>query len=283
MTMKKISIICAAVVAAVSFSSCTKEQAFEEPQTDNIQFNISVDNFGEPETKALQTNWMNGDVINLWFDGNMSAAPDLTMTYNDGNWSYSALANGTVLNPSGKVKALWEGYNDLSKYTAEDFIESRGYYMFSMSSTYRPFSSHFITAVDYTFEGNVVSATITKWKTGTRLQVVITGLDKDSASNYALNCDKMYVPGGVLLYGDHFNYASGRSDAFEGGMANADGVAFNFSSIMNAVKGVPSDYTFTLKDIKSGVDKTFTATGKTLSQGDGTQIYGIKIPYSCFE
>lgn len=117
--MKKIVISLAAMLVALSFVSCNKEE--ESPaQTEKqeIQFDFTVGDL-IPETRAAKTDWVDGDKINIWFDGNSEKTPDLVITYDGSKWKAGELREGCELTEgTGKtLAALYESQNDLSKYS----------------------------------------------------------------------------------------------------------------------------------------------------------------------
>ena len=126
--MKKIFYLLAAAATLLA-ASCNKIETTEQEITpDAIQLNIKVANLtGTPDTKAAKTDWVSGDKINIWFDDWNNTEPvenhipDMVITYDGSVWKVSSQVSGLSarLKANGKLTALFEGYNDLSKYTYE--------------------------------------------------------------------------------------------------------------------------------------------------------------------
>ena len=126
--MKKIIYIFASA-AIILAASCNKIETSEQAIAPNeIKLNINVANItGDADTKAAKTGWTSGDKINIWFDdwNNTESVenhtPDMVITYDGSAWKVSSQVSGrsSRLKANGKLSALFEGFNDLSKYTYE--------------------------------------------------------------------------------------------------------------------------------------------------------------------
>ena len=124
--MKKIIYLIAAA-AAFFAASCSKIETTEREQVSGeIKLNIKVaDITGDTDTKAAKKGWASGDKINIWFDDwNFTDpvenhTPDMVITYDGSAWKVSSQVSGLSnrLKANGKLTALFEGFNDLSKYT----------------------------------------------------------------------------------------------------------------------------------------------------------------------
>lgn len=279
--MRKMITALAAFAAAFSAVSCSKA---EVDIPDNvIKLNITVGSLEGDETKAIKKDWEDGDKLNIWFDHNTSATPDLICTFDGVVWTAGVLDNGRKLNAAGTMSVVYEAGNDWSNYDVDDrttgSFATNPYFYFT-----RPRYSYYMNAavnnIAYSYDGETLNADIHGWFLGVYHQVVVTGLG-GNPEDYQLCCDKFTAPGGISVYGERGDSASGTigfsgtaSGVYVGGVPNADGVAFNFRLLDNASVGVADDYTFTLK--QGSTDKVFKAVGKTLYRSS-RNVNGIKI------
>lgn len=109
------------MMAAFSFVSCDKEADPVQTEKQTIQFDFTVGSL-LTETKAVKTDWVDGDQINIWFDRNSEKTPDLVITYDGSSWKAGELRDGCELTEGTdkKLSALYESQNDLSKYRFGD-------------------------------------------------------------------------------------------------------------------------------------------------------------------
>ena len=124
--MKKIYILLASAAALLA-ASCNKIEApIQDGSSSDIKLNLTVSGFGGSDTKAAKTGWVSGDKINIWFDDwNYSEkvdnpVPDMIISYDGSAWAISSQVEGLssrLKNPGGNLTAVYEGFNDLSKYT----------------------------------------------------------------------------------------------------------------------------------------------------------------------
>lgn len=305
--MKRLSIIAAAAIAALLSASCNK--SIEAPVVPAPQGSIilDLDILGfTGDTKALKNGWADGDKLNLWFDDwnytkkVNNPTPDLVITYDGSKWTAGELAAGRSLRPSGKFSVMYEGFNDLSKYTPD---------FFSISQFFRPHKELYAVGkvyfmplvfecerIDYTYAGNKLTATISGWKTPTALKVSVKGLNPAEAKSYILQAADVTTPGtevypdciGAIVidvsdYCPTFSLSVPGSSGCMGGVPDADGVAFYYKScdFTNA------DIEFRLfkKNASGDFEGTANApkfTGKTLVTDDKKTI-GIVIGKNKFE
>ena len=305
--MKRISIIIASALAAMLSASCSKsiETTAAPSPGESIILDLSIAGFdGAGDTKAVKTGWVAGDKINLWFDDwNYPApvndpTPDLVITYDGSKWTADALAAGRSLKPSGKLRALYEGYNDLTKYVST----------LSSGSLYCQLASNLVGSrsaypnrvmcvsygdVSYTYTGNKLTAAIAKWEMYSAFKVLVKGLASAAAGDYALQV-KNVTTDEYFLDGGGFSLRPGSDRVFSGclsgggvgtviGVPDADGVAFyyRYCECSNA------DIEFQLfkKDAGGKFEKTAKTpkfTGKTLVF-DAFKITGIVIDKSKLE
>lgn len=298
--MKKTFIIIAAVCAALV--SCSKDNGLEngndpaqEIKASDIKLNISVADLGG-DTKAAKTGWVAGDKINLWIDdmdvmsliGDGKGRAELTLTYDGTNWAgsfdeyYATHASGLLhtIKPTGKLNCLYEGSNDISKYS----VVISGYdYTFTLpvkvSAPITPLVCYANAGYTYNSVTNILSAEIevSDWTALTMIQVVVAGLDSSKAEDYTLSCDNMYNMPGIDIYSDSgYVYAvdPGDTDYPTCGVSNSDGVAFCFYDVWDS----DGPFKFTLKD---GTNTwTYTAS-KTLTT-DASAVKFISIDKSNF-
>ncbi len=306
--MKRLSIIAMAAIAALLSASCNK--SIEAPMVPAPQGSIILDldiaGFeGAGDTKAVKKGWAKGDKLNLWFDDwntekVNNPTPDLVITYDGKKWTAGELAAGRSLKPNGKFSVVYEGFNDLSKYTPSFFSISQFFdphiewydsdYVHFMPLVFR------CEEIGYTYADNKLSATISGWQTPTALKVLVKGLDSAEAESYILQTAYVTTPG-TEKYADcigsitvrvsdscpTFGNVSSNSKGYMGGVPDVDGVAFYY----NGCNFTNADVEFRLfkKNATSGFEKTTKApkfTGKTLKT-DGNSIKGIVIDNSKFE
>ena len=310
--MKRISIIIAAAFAAMLSASCSKsiETPAAPSQGESIILDLSIAGFdGAGDTKAVKTDWADGDKLNLWFDdwNNTEKAdnpiPDLVITYDGSKWTAGALAAGRSLKTRGEFLAVYEGSNNLSGYSHEYYSGGVWFYPYyeklsselDYAEAYFRQLSYFKTGVAYAYDGNKLTATIADWETYSAFKVLVKGLDPAKARDYILQTVDVTTPGtakysdaiGALVI-DHnsscpeFGVGRGNSYGYQGGVPDADGVAFYYR-----------DCNFTNADIEfrlfeRGTDGTFAKPGKTAKftgktlVTDGKSVKGVAIDKSKF-
>ena len=216
--MKKIAIAFAAMMAAFSFVSCNKEKTPAQTEMPKVRFVFTVGDLA-PETKAAKTGWTDGDRINIWFDDNCEVTPDLVLTYNGATWDSGKPREGvSFANPGGKISAMYESLNDLSKYKMEKDAE-KGNLCFSYGKS--SMVAYNVGRSDYSYserEGTL-SATLDNWSVISGVQVTLTGLpegefalcaDADGALGVA-NCFILDAVNGIEPYGSTFGFAESQS------------------------------------------------------------------------
>lgn len=298
--MKKIIIAFAALAAALCLVSCNKEQ-IEIPSTD-IKLNIKVANLdGSADTKAAKTGWVTGDKINMWLDNwnyteqKENHTPDMIIRYTGSAWTIDSQVEGlgTRLKVSGKLTAVYEGFNDLSKYTynwysghewfdPHDSLYDGGYI------PYRPMVAY-TEGMDYTYADDIFSANLNSWKMETKVKILIKNDDNmmnSAANNYALQVknttDNTYpeISGSFLILPAsnypkvHRGISNYKGRA--GGVQESDGIAFYF----NSIDATNADIEFTLIESGAETNLSYTVTGKTV---DPNVMTNIAINHSKFE
>ena len=301
----------AAAIAALLSASCNKTiQTPEIPSKgERIILDLKIaDPDGSTDTKALKAGWVAGDKLNLWFDDwnctekANNPTPDLVITYDGTNWTAGALAAGRSLKSSGLLLVMYESSNNLSDYNTNYY--NNGVWFNPEFNRIPPrydnaYCSYMVRIkenVSYTFDGNKLTAVISDWDAFSKFRVLVKNLDPAEASDYVLQAsyvdasgaEKYVNPCGSIVIKHNTTcptYASGSSnnDGYQGGVKDADGVAFYYagSSFANA------DIEFKLfkKNASGQFEKTAKApkyTNKTLVM-ERIKMVSIVIDKSKFE
>lgn len=270
--MKKIFVMMAAAVAALGFTSCSNEVEEVAESSKELKVNVSVAdlNMGA-QTRAVKTGWEDGDKINIWYKGNTQLDPDLVIKYDGTNWAKdaSATVSGKEPSESGEICFVYEGGNDLSKYEKNTSLHA---YRGTMNLVFSSNSSHPTT---YTYSEGVLSFEIgtDNWYPQSEFQVVVTGIDP---TKYQLKCSNLlkFVAFGVNING--ISTANDDYDQYVSGVANPDGAAFYFKGAK--VLSDAANYVFTIKNLDTNEEKTYTVTGKAVTNA----FTAIKIDASKF-
>ena len=304
--MKKIFYLLAAAATLLA-ASCNKIETTEQEITpDAIQLNIKVANLtGTPDTKAAKTGWVSGDKINIWFDNwNFKEKvenhiPDMVITYDGSDWKVSSQVSGLSarLKANGKLTALFEGYNDLSKYTYQYYIGGEWFHPAKVKLAIPPYEDvynspmvAYAQGLSYSYSAGTITANLDNWNFYTMFKVLL----KNDNSKLIYSAEKYYLqvknittneyakakgaivvmPGSVnptILNGSSNNYG------FAAGVQEADGIAFYYISLSASSE----DIQFTLYNGQDATVTTFTATGKTVAC-DSKKCIGVAINYSKF-
>ena len=126
--MKK-RILLAVLALVAAFTSCSKSEMPNNEQTDAIKLNITVAGLST-ETKAVKSNWVNGDKLNLYFNGwnkdateeNYQSQPDMILIYDGSKWEIQcqvASLLSRLKSSGGKFTVFWESTNNLMNFTNE--------------------------------------------------------------------------------------------------------------------------------------------------------------------
>ena len=306
--MKKIIYLFAAAATLLA-ASCNKIETTEQEITpDAIQLNIKVANLtGTPDTKAAKTNWVSGDKINIWFDDwnyypkpIENHIPDMVITYDGSVWKVSSQVSGLSARlkakANGKLTALFEGYNNLSKYTynydrGEWFHPANRYLGVAADKVYNSPMVVYAEGLSYSYSNGTITAKLDNWNFYTMFKVLLKNDNSkliDSADKYYLQVKNIttneyasakgaivVMPGSVnpsILNGSSNNYG------FAAGVQEADGIAFYYTSLSASSQ----DIQFTLYNGQDATVTTFTATGKTVAC-DSKKCIGVAINYSKFK
>ena len=291
--MKRTFIALAAM--AMSLMACNKIEGpvQETLPLDKYVINANIPGFNQ-ETKAMKSDWADGDKINIWFDSikGYAETPDLIPTYDETSQTWTGTPTTAPANNQGPVYALFEGYNDISSaysHTSLNLPPKRKVSISGSGNIYAsPMtyvvngssrSSKGITA-DYTKDGVNININITKWECLEKIRVFIEGLPEQT-EGYALKCDDFY---NSYLYitstGDFSLILEKGQYTYE--VTEGSDKVFYFAS--NSNRASAATRIFTLYDSKTKTTKTYTISNKTFnSTADMSICSGIKLTYSDFE
>ena len=305
--MKK-TIILAGFALMAAFSSCNKSEMPEAATTDGIKLNITVADLS-PETKAVKSGWVNGDRLNLYFEGwnesatsdNYQKEPDMILKYDGSKWqieSQVASLSSRLKSTGGKFTALWESGNDLIGYRLKWYDHAvwyqhsynRNQYTSYNDTYHSPMVVH-SAGVEYTFDGSTLTANISDWIFDTKFKVLVktedTGL-KGKANDLVLQVkvgETGYAnpKGAIVVNRDYimFLLSNGSSNyiGMQGAVAESDGLAFYY---VYCDATASDTIIFSLIDTIDGTTKTYSVSGKTLDSNSYT-FKAISIDYSKFE
>ena len=304
--MKKIIYLFAAAATLLA-ASCNKIETTEQEITpDAIQLNIKVANLtGTPDTKAAKTDWVSGDKINIWFDDwNLEEkaenhTPDMVITYDGSDWKVSSQVSGLSarLNATGKLTALFEGYNDLSKYTY-NYYNGEWFNpaivkpaIATYEEVYNSPMVAYAQGLSYSYSNGTITANLDNWNFDTMFKVLL----KNDNSKLTHSADKYYLQvknitannyaaakGAIVVTPSRFypsiGNGSSNSRGFAAGVQEADGIAFYYIELSAS----SADIQFTLYNGQDATITTYTATGKTVTPNTKKCTY-VAINYSKFQ
>ena len=304
--MKKIIYLFAAAATLLA-ASCNKIETTEQEITpDEIQLNIKVANLtGTPDTKAAKTGWGSGDKINIWFDNwnkteqEENHIPDMVITYDGSVWKVSSQVSGLSarLKANGKLTALFEGYNDLSKYTynyhnGEWFNPAKvKLAIATYEDVYNSPMVAYAQGLSYSYSNGTITANLNNWNFDTMFKVLL----KNDNSKLTHSADKYYLQvknitannyaaakGAIVVTPGSVNPSIGNgssnSRGFAAGVQEADGIAFYYIELSAS----SADIQFTLYNGQDATITTYTATGKTVTPNTKKCTY-VAINYSKFQ
>ncbi len=304
--MKKIFYLLAAAATLLA-ASCNKIETTEQEITpDEIQLNIKVANLTDtPDTKAAKTGWVSGDKINIWFDDWNNTEPvenhipDMVITYDGSVWKVSSQVSGLSarLKANGKLTAVFEGYNDLSKYTYQYYNGGEWFHpakvrleIAAYGDVYNSPMVAYATGLSYSYSGGTITANLDDWNFYTMFKVLL----KNDNSKLKHSADKYYLQVKNITTGKYanakgafvvisnsnypiINNGSSNYSGFAAGVQEADGIAFYYTELSAS----SADIQFTLYNGQDSTFTTFTATGKTVTP-DTKKCTGVAINYSKF-
>lgn len=289
--MKKIFALMSAAVLALGFTACSSdaEETIEGGVSKQLKLNITVSNLNEEAgTRAVKTDWENGDQINIWYDSNVTQNPDLVIKYNGHSWAIDETAEVSGATPSsasGSLRAVYvqgglaqtSRYNNLSSFFGYPCASFDAAYSTTYMNGSRLRMATPLISTDkssYTYDSETLTTELNAWSFSytNNAQVVITNLP---SGTWVLKCDKLMPRTGFGFGDGNFSTSNTEVNSYTLASDNADGKAFLFY-----VYTASGDFTFTLYDIDTDTSKTYTATGKTLDTSG--KLNAIKINYSKF-
>ena len=305
--MKK-RILLAVLALVAAFTSCSKSEMPNNEQTDAIKLNITVAGLST-ETKAVKSNWVNGDKLNLYFNGwneyateeNYQSQPDMILIYDGSKWEIQSQVSSlsTRLKNSGETfTVFWESTNNLMSFTNEYFSHSVWYYTpknNNQDTVYHTPMLVYSAGIDYTFDGTTLTANVSSWDFRDSKFKVLVKTDlttlKENANNFVLQVkvgENSYAVGRGPINVDRFQYVyyinTGGTNTIgmQGAVAESDGLAFYY----NSCEATDSDVIlFTLINTLTGETKQYSVTGKRITfplEEPNGHFKAISIDYSKF-
>ena len=307
---KRILLALSALVAA--FTSCSKSEMPNNEQTDAIKLNITVAGLST-ETKAVKSNWVNGNKLNLYFNGwnedateeNYQSQPDMILIYDGSKWeiqSQVASLLSRLKSSGGKFTVFWESTNNLMSFTNEYDSYSVWYYTPKNNNqyTYNEDVYHtpmlvYSAGIDYTFDGTTLTANVSSWKFDDSKFKVLVKTDlttlKENANNFVLQVkvgENSYAVGrgpinvDLSEYVNYINTGGCNTIGMQGAVVESDGLAFYY----NSCEATDSDVIlFTLINTLNGETKQYSVTGKRITfppDEPNGHFKAISIDYSKF-
>ena len=286
--MKK-RILLAVLALVAAFTSCSKSEMPNNEQTDAIKLNITVAGLST-ETKAVKSKWVNGDKLNLYFNGwnkdateeNYQSQPDMILIYDGSKWEIQSQVSSlsTRLKNSGETfTVFWESTNNLMSFTNEYDSYSVWYYTPKNNNQYT-YVYHtpmlvYSAGIDYTFDGTTLTANVSSWDFRDSKFKVLVKTDlttlKENANNFVLQVkvgENSYAVGRGPInvdrsqYVNYINTGGCNTIGMQGAVAESDGLAFYY----NSCEATNSDVIlFTLIDTANGEKRQYSVTGKTIT------------------
>lgn len=285
--MKK-RILLAVLALVAAFTSCSKSEMPNNEQTDAIKLNITVAGLST-ETKAVKSNWVNGDKLNLYFNGwneyateeNYQSQPDMILIYDGSKWEIQSQVSSlsTRLKNSGETfTVFWESTNNLMSFTNE--YDSYSVWYYNNPYTYNEDVYHtpmlvYSAGIDYTFDGTTLTANVSSWDFRDSKFKVLVKTDlptlKENANNFVLQVkvgESSYAVGRGPInvdrsqYVNYINTGGCNTIGMQGAVVESDGLAFYY----NSCEATDSDVIlFTLIDTANGEKRQYSVTGKTIT------------------
>ena len=276
--MKKIFVTLAAVAAALSFVSCEKETTL--PTEVDLNFNIPVEDLTTgPDTKALKPGWEDGDIINIWFDSNIGATPNMTLTRQSGSWVASKVSTSVIeslKSTGGNINAMWEGTNNLSKtFTATTYDENTIRFV-PKNTAESPMSRILTSRVNYTYDSStktVSSPSSISFSNYAGIQITVPGVSSGSwtiSSSYLDALSYLSMNGNASW---QMTTAKTAVTPIYGGLAS-DGYVFVGGQLTFAARTGAVAYTFTLTNGANTYSYTSAEVALSPVSG-GSMSYGF--------
>ena len=263
--------------------SCNKAQQPDDNQ--GIKVNITVGSLEQP-TKAVKTEWNEGDIINVYLNDKRNYAPDFTLTRVGSQWKASELSATTITaleaNPNGTIKGFWEQTNGTGAWNKYSYYWDSPDADKGDTSGIVDYLVALFGDISYSYSGGTLTANIDSWSFRTNIQIVVTGIVYESGK-YTLYSDAINNISDIRINVSNVSngyHATGSAMGRIAGISNADGVAF--------VGGINSDtsssqsVTLHLLDNVAGKHYSFTKPDAVLYSAGKTKICAIKVPFSSF-
>ena len=257
-------------------------EAAEVLEAPELRVNFTIGT-GE-DTKAVKSGWAEGDKVYVMFDNQVSL-PDqyLTLTYTSGSWTANwtgGLANRLSKRTSGTLSAFFVPFQDSMHLsynpssTSPDYPRGTCWFIEPKLGGEKVYSD-FRTSVNvpYSISGDVVTATFTLSLPSDYAFVhfFVPDLEQE-VGRYTLVTEPAISGVTLTAYKPDYGFIAEYGDAELIGYPYAGGMSF-VGVLPSSLKGVSTNYTFTLKD-HSTVATDFGAplvwslsvTGKTLSR-----------------
>lgn len=287
--MKK-RILLAVLALVAAFTSCSKSEMPNNEQTDAIKLNITVAGLST-ETKAVKSNWVNGDKLNLYFNGwnegateeNYQSQPDMILIYDGSKWEIQSQVSSLstrLKNSGGKFTVFWESTNNLMSFTNEYYSHSVWYYTPKNNNQYTSNENVYHTpmlvysaGIDYTFDGTTLTANVSSWDFRDSKFKVLVKTDLTNANNFVLQVkvvggESPYAVGRGPINVDrseyvyYINTGGCNTIGMQGAVVESDGLAFYY----NSFEATNSDVIlFTLIDTANGEKRQYSVTGETIT------------------
>ena len=208
----------------------------------------------------------------------------MVITYDGSAWKVSSQVSGlsSRLKANGKLSALFEGYNDLSKYTyeyynGEWFKPANKFLGIAGNEVYNSPMVVAANGLSYSYSDGTITANLNNWNFHTQFKVLLKNDNSKlthSADKYYLQVknittDKYASTKGSIVVSSNVDYPNIKPGAanykgFAAGVQEADGIAFYYVSL----SANNQDIQFTLYNSEDATVTTYTATGKTVACDD---------------
>lgn len=266
--------------ALTAFISCTKEEIPESYQEINCNISVCpIDTYSA--TKALKAGWVNGDILNIWFDSNKDLTPNLTLTFNGTSWVASKVST-TILDAlmasGGKIKVLWEGNNNLSG-TFDASVNGSSNAVFTTKDAVAVSRILAMANINYTYESSTktLTANISDLKDYTALQVTVPGL---AGAGWKIHSESMHALNYISIENAAFSFSTWYADKDILGQTGEDGYVFYAGEIASKYFESTLPFEFTITDGDNSYK--YTTDAHTLTLNRGTQVSypfkAIKLP-----
>lgn len=243
---------------SVGLLSCTSENFTSEEETlASVPMRFDIKVADNAETKAVKTDWANGDKIYVFFNG--LGTKYLILERSNGIWSNTS-GGGTLENTDFEnlsTKTLTAVHFPVAVDVS--YADNK----FSFTNDSKPVYNYYLfqAGKDYTVSGNTVTATLTMGKPADMVQFHVAGI-QTNVSDYTFGCSKI-KPVACTSVGTNGAVTESvlQAGARLSGVADADGGIFAGRLTTTG----SADYKFTLAS--DDYIYTLTRTSRTLTAG----------------